>query len=61
MKGIVMNGVREYAEDFDVELREYEGRLVIAALNEGGCNGTDVDLLDLIAWVKENKPELLEH
>lgn len=33
--------------------------LVIRALNEGGYNCTEVDLLHLINWVKENMPELL--
>jgi len=41
-----------------------EKRLVIVAEtyeNGKGCRErTQVDLLDVIAWVKENKPELLE-
>ncbi|HUW08737.1 MAG TPA: hypothetical protein VM537_03365 [Anaerolineae bacterium] len=75
--GVVMEGVREYAEDFEVKLAEADGpthqyggaeqrdssgfpRAVIEATNEGGCNGTQVDLLDLIAWLKAHKPELLK-
>ncbi len=42
-----MSNVREYAEGYPV------------VLNEGGHNGTAVDLLDVIAWVKANRPELL--
>ena len=36
------------------------GRVIIIAYNEGGYNKTEVDLLDVIEWVKENKPELLK-
>jgi hypothetical protein len=32
---------------------------VISASNEGGHNGTWVDLLDLIKWLRANRPELL--
>jgi len=35
------------------------GRWIIMAKNEEGRNYTEVDLLDLIDWVKKNKPELL--
>jgi hypothetical protein len=59
-KSIVMDGVREYGEEYSVELEERDnGRLVISAFCEGGYNGTTVDLLDVIAWVKRNRPELL--
>lgn len=67
---IEMTGVGEYAEGAGVELKytdsstcneqRGERRLVIKAYNEGGYNCTLVDLLDLIAWLKANKPELLE-
>lgn len=43
-----------------LEHPERKGRLVIGALNEGGYNSTQVDLLDVIAWVKENRPDLLK-
>jgi hypothetical protein len=69
---IQMEGVREYAEDYAVHLVETDGyyvspnaprpgagRLAVRALNEGGHNCTEVDLLDLIAWLKANRPELL--
>ncbi len=67
--------IREYAEGEPVEIKEIElssygaagtglkegdKRVVIQALNEGGYSSTSVDLLDVIAWVKENKPQLLE-
>lgn len=56
-----MDGVREYAEGYPVELRrdDRNGRLVVRALNEGGYNLTDVDLLDLLQWVKAHHPHLL--
>jgi len=64
--------IHDYAEGLPVEITTLnpkdtypEGllkrpRLVIKALNEGGCNCTLVDLIDVLRWVKENKPELLE-
>lgn len=57
----VMAGVREYSADYPVELREDEdnGRLVIRAINEGGHNVTHVDLLDLLAWLRSRRPDLL--
>lgn len=35
-------------------------RFVIRALNESGYNKTEVDLIDVINYVKTNMPELLE-
>ena len=37
-----------------------EKRLVITGTNEGGYNCTQVDLLQLLSWVKKNHPELWE-
>lgn len=66
-----LQGVREYAEGYGVELVETNGyyqengeyrdagRLAVRAFNEAGHNFTEVDLLDLIAWLKANRPELL--
>lgn len=57
--------IREYNEhDEEVEVKYkklHDGsfRWVIEAYNEGGYNSTQVDLLDVIAWVRENRPELL--
>ncbi len=57
----MLEGVREYCDELDVKLVETEqSRLAVKASNEGGFNCTKVDLLDLIAWVKANRPELLE-
>lgn len=56
---IELENVREYAEELPVELCIHKGREVIHATNEGGFNSTSVDLLDMIAWLKKNRPELL--
>ena len=58
--------IREYAEEMEVTIGEHEideegnTRIVIGAMNEGGHNGTDVDLLDVIEWVIGNKPEIID-
>ena len=56
-----MKGVREYNEGMLVELdlAENDNRTVIVAYNEAGYNSTEVDLLDVIEWVKNNRPELI--
>ena len=56
---IKMKGVREYNEGMLVELdlAENDNRTVIVAYNEAGYNSTEVDLLDVIEWVKNNRPE----
>lgn len=72
MIDIEMIGVKEYAEDMPVCLavtnglwpvgdgpRVGHGRLVIRAVNEGGYNCTEVDLEQLISWLRNNRPELL--
>lgn len=70
--GTPMDGVTEYAEGHEVRLVEATGtyvgigqkcpgagRLVIKALNEGGHNCTEVDLLQVLAWVNANRPDLM--
>ena len=71
----LMNGVTEYAEGYEVQLVETtgtyvgdkpetewpgRGRLAIKALNEAGHNCTEVDLLEVLAWVKANRPDLMD-
>lgn len=59
-------GIREYCENMTVSIIEPntdhndENRYIIVALNEAGHNSTNVDLLDVIEWVKKIKPELLQ-
>lgn len=56
--------IRDHNEGLEVEIEEKlvgdTKRLVIVALNQAGYDATEVDLLDVIEWVRENKPELLE-
>jgi hypothetical protein len=59
MEPVEMTDVREHGEEYAVELAEKNSRLVVKAYNEGGYNFTTVDLLDLIAWLKANRPNLL--
>jgi hypothetical protein len=57
-----MEGVRDHCEGYTPELWEDDatGRLFIRAFNEAKYNVTEVDLLDLLAWVKTYRPELLK-
>lgn len=55
-----MQDVREYNDGLDVELKQLGKRWVILAYAEAGFAQTSVDLRDIINWVKNNKPELLE-
>lgn len=67
-----MKGVREYNEDFEMDLLDPGGdrweragqsgsdRIVIKAYNEAGHDCVEIDALDLIAWIKKNRPELIE-
>lgn len=56
----VMDGLRELTEGYPVELwrDEKSGRLVVRAKNEGGCNITEIDLFDLINWLRAGPPEV---
>lgn len=64
-----MGSVREYAEGLGVDLERDDkpndkywqgsGRWVVTATNEGGYNCTQVDLGDLVTWLKANRPDLL--
>jgi hypothetical protein len=51
-----MEGVREYAEEMDVELRRESGtgRLVVVAFNEAGYNFIEIDFEDLKEWIRKN-------
>lgn len=64
----VMEGVTEYGDDLDVELVLRKGeivngvpydRWVIAAYADAGCTYTQVDLLELVDWLKKHRPDLL--
>jgi hypothetical protein len=51
-----LNDIREYTEGYPVEIKRHDnGRLIIEALNEGGYNATQVDLLDVINYYNKKK------
>lgn len=55
-----MQGVRCYGEKLPVELAEEDdGRLVVRASNQAGFDSTCVDLLDLLAWLVKNRPDII--
>ena len=56
-----ITSIREYAEEMPVRISvsAESGRLVIEADNEAGHNGTEVDLVDVLDWVRANRPDLL--
>ena len=55
-----MVGVAEYGEELEVSLGYEKGRPVIVALNESGYRCTFVDLIQVLDWVRVNKPELVQ-
>lgn len=61
---IELNGVREYGENSPVYLGKRSDkaglRNVIIATVECGWNSTSVDLLDLLHWLKNNRPDILK-
>ena len=54
-----LDGVRASEDDFPVQLirAESTGRAMVRAVNEGGFACTDVDLLDLLAWLHRIAPK----
>ena len=67
--------IREYNEEMPVSIERlnpndnhkgadkeaYESaRYIIVALNESGCNSTEVDLIDVLKFVKAELPEIWE-
>ena len=64
---IYKTNIREYNEEMEVEigkLSEFydvgeKDRVVIRAYNEGGCNATVVDLLDVMNWIYENPDKII--
>ena len=51
-EGRTCHGVRDYGEDYPVQLVLTHGRISICATNEGGNNVTLVDLWDLMDWLR---------
>jgi hypothetical protein len=44
----------------DVLLVQVGAYFTVRAFNQGGYDCTDIDLRQLIAWLRVNRPELLE-
>lgn len=59
---VEMDGVREYNDELPVKclFDNPTQRLCVVALNEAGHCSTWVDLLDLLAWLRKNRPDLLD-
>jgi hypothetical protein len=57
--------IREYAEHQPVTIAnltgcgDLNGRLVVNAINEGGFNGVQVDLEDVLRWACANEREMV--
>lgn len=52
LKKVKMQHVEEHAEGYPVELEKVGSRYIIKAKNEGGFNGTQVDLLQMLQWLE---------
>lgn len=57
---IEMQGVRTVEEDTPMLVKKDNGRWHVFASCDGGCAATSVDLFDLIQWLRDNQPWLLE-
>lgn len=71
---VLMQGVTEYTEGMPVYLAKNNGlypishntkkirignnRFIVLSLNEGGYNGTEIDLEQLLEWVANNLPSV---
>ncbi len=55
----IMEGVDECSEGMKVSLVLTEDRLTVRALNEAGFNSTEVDLLQLLEWLANNRDQTL--
>lgn len=57
VKLLELRGVREHQDGLGVELwRRSDGRVVVRCFNECGYSCTDLDLCDLLGWMK---PEII--
>ena len=55
----IMRGVEEWVDGGQVELVKLKGRWVIRSYTEWGYNCTEVDLLQLVGWLREHRPDLI--
>lgn len=55
-----IEGVREYGHNSDVFTAKIDGRTVVEAFPvPGNGTSTQIDLVDLVEWVKKERPEIL--
>ncbi len=52
--------IREFGEEYPVDVVFEEGEYVIKAWNEGHHNNTIVSLKDVIEWACEHMPDLFD-
>ena len=60
---LVMHGVREYTEEMPVTLARWvrsPRRWVVYMQTEHGNGLAELDLADLLGWLKQHSPEVLE-
>lgn len=58
---ILMEGVRDSDGEETVYLSSgFDGRPLVVATNDEGYSATEVDLSDLLRWLKEYRPDLLK-
>jgi hypothetical protein len=57
-RAIKMEGVGGSFDELEL-VPNQRGRWVVRAMNQSGFDCTEVDLVDLIEWVRKNKPEFL--
>src|SRR4051812_47603704 len=51
-----LDGVRGGDTEFPVQLVREGGRLALRAINEGGLSPTEIDVEDLLLWLKRLSP-----
>ena len=58
----IITDIREYNEEMAVEidLHEKNARHILRAFNEAGWKGVEIDLLDILTFVKKKMPHLLK-
>jgi hypothetical protein len=57
-KDFVTTAIRDYSGEGDVEVGIKDGRPVVRAFTHSGYGRVDVDLLDVLTWLKANHPEI---
>ncbi len=62
----IMDGVRSQCDDAIGEpdrprlVLHVDGRYVVRLYTQAGHDFTEVDILDLLSWLRKNKPEFME-